>query len=234
MSVVTSRLSNDAQADAVLPAVLAQACVTVLKVAGAGLSITDELRVPLGASDDVVVRAERLQTTLGEGPCLSATEAQHPLIADHDTMAKQWPVFHRELLEKTPFRSIVSLPLSSLNRQRLGALDLYSTEPDFFPAARVAEISTDIADPMAAILFDATMISPRREDTMSSWLTSPSAATRMNVWVAIGMIIQHTNRANGDALAALRAYAFSRQQTLEEVATELSTRQLRPEAILPR
>jgi hypothetical protein len=234
MSVVMSRLDVDTQADAVLPAVLAEACVTVLGVAGAGLSMTDELRVPLGASDDLVACAESLQTTLGEGPCLSATKAQRPLIANLDTMATQWPMFHRELVNQTPFRSIASLPLSSLDRQRLGALDLYSTEPDFFPAARVAEIGTDIADPMAAILFDATMVSPHREATLSAWFTTPSAAARMNVWVAVGMIIQHTNRANADALAALRAYGFSRELTLEQVATELSTRQLDPEAVLPR
>jgi hypothetical protein len=61
-------------ADAELvPMVLCQACVQVLPVAGAGLSITDQLRIPLGASDEVVARAERLQTTLGEGPCLTAS-----------------------------------------------------------------------------------------------------------------------------------------------------------------
>lgn len=60
-----------------LPTVLARACVKVLPIAGASLSLTDELRIPLGASDDVAARAEQLQATLGEGPCLTATATGH-------------------------------------------------------------------------------------------------------------------------------------------------------------
>jgi hypothetical protein len=55
-----------------LPLVFVRAAVSVLPVAGAGLSMTDHLRIPLAASDYDVVAAERLQTTIGEGPCLAA------------------------------------------------------------------------------------------------------------------------------------------------------------------
>ena len=48
-----------------LPMVFVRAAVTVLPVAGAGLSMTNHLRVPLAASDEDVAAAERLQTTLG-------------------------------------------------------------------------------------------------------------------------------------------------------------------------
>src|SRR6185437_11302048 len=56
-----------------LPVRLAQACVAVLPVSGAGISLLyDDFRVPLGASDDAASCAEQLQFTTGEGPCLQA------------------------------------------------------------------------------------------------------------------------------------------------------------------
>ncbi|HSU35277.1 MAG TPA: hypothetical protein VLJ88_06430, partial [Propionibacteriaceae bacterium] len=86
-AVLEAHDGHDSGAD-VLPMVLAQACVTVLSVSGAGVSLTDgRLRVPLGASDAVSARAEALQTTLGEGPCLEATATSDPIIADEASMA---------------------------------------------------------------------------------------------------------------------------------------------------
>ena len=108
--------AHDAQASAteMLPMLLAQACVKVLHVTGAGVSITEEgLRLPLGASDAMAAHAEALQTTLGEGPCLDATATSEPLVADEASMAARWPMFHRELLTQTPFRSVASIPLKS-------------------------------------------------------------------------------------------------------------------------
>src|SRR3954471_8525889 len=57
-----------------LPTRLTRACLAVLPAAdGAGLSLLDnDFRVPIGATDDVAALAERLQFTIGEGPCLDA------------------------------------------------------------------------------------------------------------------------------------------------------------------
>ena len=70
-------------------------------------------------------------------------------------MAARWPMFHRELLAETPFRSVASIPLKSTQLRRFGALDLYSTDSDALQRLSLDEVSTNIADPMAAILFDA-------------------------------------------------------------------------------
>ena len=65
------------------PSVLTAAAASVLSVDGAGISLIDDaLRVPLGASSDVVSVAEQLQVTVGDGPCLSAAAAREPLAAD--------------------------------------------------------------------------------------------------------------------------------------------------------
>ena len=59
-----------------VPTAVSVACAEVLGVDGAGLSLVGDLRVPLAASTPEVRRAEQLQTTLGEGPCLAAVAAK--------------------------------------------------------------------------------------------------------------------------------------------------------------
>jgi hypothetical protein len=215
-----------------VPVVLAQACVEVLPVAGAGLSITDELRVPLGASDDHAAHVERVQVTLGEGPCLSATQQKSPQMADLETIALRWPMFHRHFVQ-TPFRSVISLPLLSRNRRlHLGALDLYLTNPEKVPEFFVAEVTASVADPIAAVLFGAQAVTSGERLALPPWFDNEPVADRMHVWVAVGILIEHAGMSNADALAALRAYAFSHDVTLDDLADELMSDRLRPEALL--
>lgn len=217
----------------VLPMILSQACVRVLNVAGAGLSMTeDQLRVPLGASDQVAARAEALQSTLGEGPCLDASAMSDPVSADEAEMSRRWPMFHRELLARTPFRGVASVPLRSRSQQRFGALDLYVTNADHLPQLSLNEVGMDVADLIAAILFDAPNLTLQHQRQVPAWINNDSVTQRMNVWVAIGMLIEHTPVSNADALAALRAYAFSHSENLEDVADHLTSRRLQPAALL--
>jgi len=227
--------AHDAQASAteVLPMLLAQACVKVLRVTGAGVSITEQgLRVPLGASDAMAAHAEALQTTLGEGPCLAATATSEPLIANETSMAERWPMFHRELLTQTPFRSVASVPLTSSQPRRFGALDLYATSSDALQRLNLREVSINVADPMAAVLFDAPYTISDEGTVVPTWMLRPSVTQRMNVWVAVGILIAHAGLTNADALAALRAYAYGHNSSLDDIAGHLATRRLQPDALL--
>jgi len=212
---------------------LAEACADVLRVTGAGVSTTyDGLRVPLGASDATAAQAETLQTTLGEGPCLDATATSEPLVADETSMAARWPMFHRELLAQTPFRSVASIPLRSDPLRRFGALDLYSTDADALQRLNLGEVSRDIADPMAAILFDAPTMTLHEGALLPWWMLRPSVAQRMNVWVAVGILIAQAGLTNADALAALRAYAFGHSASLDDIAGHVATQRIHPDALL--
>src|SRR4051794_3898045 len=66
-----------------LPNRLATACAAVLPVDGVGICLFDStgIRIPVGASDDVVASAERLQFTAAQGPCLDAHSGGRSLIA---------------------------------------------------------------------------------------------------------------------------------------------------------
>jgi len=216
----------------ILPELLARACVEVLPVTGAGVSFTDELRIPLGASDEMAVRAERLQTTLGEGPCLTATATSKALRANKAVMSARWPIFHQELLRQTPYRTIASIPLQSKQHERFGALDLYSDDEDGLGQLVLDQVIEHVADPIAAILFDSPATSYQHSQDLPSWLASDAVTDRMTVWIAIGMLMEEGVLTNSESLATLRAYAFAHDITLDELAAKLVDHGLDAAAVL--
>lgn len=231
-AVIRAYQAEPASAELV-PTVLAKACVKLLPIAGASLSITDELRVPLGASCEAASRAERLQTTLGEGPCLTASACHQPLVADLATIEARWPMYHRQLVEQTDFRSVISFPLSSHDgRLRLGALDLYLADGEAVPHFFLDQVGAQIAEPIAIVLFEKPVTSSGRWTRLPPWLDNASVRRRMNVWVAVGILIEYANLPSTDALAALRGYAFSHDRTLDDIADDMMNQHLRAESVL--
>jgi hypothetical protein len=202
-----------------LPARLAMGCARVLAVDGAGISLTDELRLPLGASDQQTAEAERLQATVGEGPCLSAHHSGMAVAAELDEIANTWPVFHDLLITHTAFRSVASVPLQT-STSRIGALDLYSTG-----AKKISAVPLDQAGELAQLVTLTLLIAPEAPtsngDPGPSWLQAPAALDRMQVWKAIGLLNAEQGMEASAALSVLRSYAYANQTTLDHVAGEL-------------
>jgi hypothetical protein len=109
-----------------LPIRLSRACVRVLPVVGAGLGLFSDptMRIPVGASDDTAATAERLQFTVAEGPCFHAHRTGQPVVATETVIADRWPLFHDQLVTRTPIRGILSMPLGD-GFSGVGVLDLY-------------------------------------------------------------------------------------------------------------
>jgi hypothetical protein len=171
-----------------LPMVFAQAAVAVLPVEGAGLSMTDHpLRIPLAASDQHAVTAKRLQTTLGEGPCLAAVAGARPMVAELAVIAARWPTYRERLVNQTPCRSVASLPLRSVQRSYLGALDMYSTSPATLTGAELEAVNGAVATRIADTLFTAAVAAEMDGTTLPTWMSGEQLNDRLNVWVAIGM-----------------------------------------------
>jgi hypothetical protein len=231
-STVAEAFTSGAATADLLPMVFVRAAASMLPVAGAGLSLTEHLRIPLAASDQDVVMAERLQTTLGEGPCLAAVAMGRPLVADLATVATSWPTFHERFTAELPYRSIASFPLRAASGSCVGALDLYSTSPDTLTSREVEEVDAAVAVPIASMLFREPDASELENSTMPAWLSREPVDQRMNVWVAVGMSMERLKLNNTDALALLRGYAYSHGSTLDQVGRLVTDGSVQPEELL--
>jgi hypothetical protein len=208
-----------------LPTRLARACVAVLPIDGAGLSafFSEDRRLPLGASDPTSATAERLQFTVGEGPCLSAHSDGDLVIADERELQARWPGFTDVLFAHSPVRGVISLPLHGA-LQDVGALDLYVHEPDAIRSVGLADTFAVLA--ALTDTFARAMADEPHNDSGPAWLDAPAAGRRAVVWQAIGMIDVALDIRGRDALALLRAYAFGQDTDLDAVADDLVERRL--------
>lgn len=216
-----------------LPDVLAQCCVTVLGVSGAGISMMmEDLRVPLGSSDQHAARAEQLQVTLGEGPCLDAVAADHARVFDLPALAERWPAFHGHVVAQTPFRAIASLPIRSTRLPAVGALDLYSTCDGGLDALAYDDIDSTIVGTICQRLFEAPGAALEQGSGLPLWLGNDAVSHRMDVWVAVGTLMELAALTRDDALAVIRSYARQHAVSLDQVAHRIAEEQLPPEQLL--
>lgn len=216
-------ISSEVGIGSLTPAALAGAAASVLPVDGAGLStLSTVLRVPLGSSTAAVATAEELQTTLGEGPCLDAAEAQASVVLDADDLAARWPLYTEEITRKTPYRSVAAVALKAPGGGVFAALDVYSRNPRISDLLDLAEIDEHVAAPAAALLSTCLAQVPGAEvpEAPPEWYRT-AAGRRHDVWVAIGMVMAGRAGRASDALSLLRAHAYTEDATLDDVAADV-------------
>ena len=212
-----------------LPQRLSRAVARVLAVDGVGISVrVDPARQsPLGASDPVSGLAERLQFTVGTGPCLQASESRQPVFVVEEDMQRRWPVFSDLLRDRTPYRGIVALPLRR-GLAGAGAIDLY-----FRDAADVAGLDVfaamTVGDLVTATLAEAAVWSSWTEDAGPAWSRSPPAVRRARVWQAVGMTGLALHLDPEEALAVLRGHAYALARTVDDVAADVLEGRLDPQ-----
>lgn len=210
-------------ADGLSPAVLAEAVTDLLPVDAAGIStLLEILRLPLGASSAPAALAEELQTSVGEGPCLAAAATRSTSAVDRAELTTRWPVYGEELLRRTPFRSVASVPLSTPDGAVFAALDLYAEDDHLSRRLDVDGIDEHLARPVAALLSIclAGVQDVVLEAAMPDWYRL-ATSRRHHVWVATGMLIGRKPQPTRDALAVLRAHAYAVDRTLDQLADDL-------------
>jgi hypothetical protein len=216
----------DSAALELLPDRLTRAAVAVLGVDDAGIAIIDEqVRVPLGASSATAALAERLQFTVGDGPCLAALQAGSPVQAGPEALARRWPILFQQLTANSPYRSVLSVPTHVGSTS--GAVDFYFLDPhgsdgaDLYGAVTVAGQIGDVLTYTARL--DGRAASAEREPIGPAWLYGAAPTRRMAVWVAIGAISHHLQTPAAAALAVLRAYAYTHDTNIDDLSADLAT-----------
>ncbi|MGJ9372580.1 GAF and ANTAR domain-containing protein [Nesterenkonia sp. CF4.4] len=131
---------------------LAQAAkCAVPRAIGAGVSLISSAgrRVSAGSTDSVVRKADDLQYSTGEGPCLSAW-ASHVTVNVNDVRSdRRWPDWSAAVVE-LPVRSVLSTPLEH-RASIVGAMKVYSSAEQAF-TLESARLLTMFAGPAAALL----------------------------------------------------------------------------------
>jgi diguanylate cyclase (GGDEF)-like protein len=128
--------------------------VEVLPVSAAGVTLISAGMAPryIAASDENALRFERLQTKIGEGPCLSAFESGQAVSVPDLATDGRYPRFSPAAVE-SGLAAVFTFPLRH-GDGRLGALDLYRDTPGALTPGDMDAAQT-LADVAAAYLLNA-------------------------------------------------------------------------------
>ncbi|MCW2545161.1 MAG: hypothetical protein JWM40_2713 [Frankiales bacterium] len=209
--------------------VLCQACVTLLDVDGAAISVIHEgaSRGTFGSSGELSRRLDDYQFTFGEGPCLDSVRLRQAVLAPDlaDPDEDRWPAFASAVLEEG-VAAVFALPISMAARA-VGALDLFCEAPrQLSPEAlRGGLLAAELAaSPLMDLLsgdLDVNGPGPGQD----GWAQLASLE-RVEVYQATGMIMGALGITPAEALVRMRAHAFSHGMTAQEVAVLMISRRL--------
>jgi diguanylate cyclase (GGDEF)-like protein len=108
---------------------LVRRIVDILPITGAGVTLISSTTNPhdVAASDEAALRFEKLQTQIGEGPCISAYESGQAVAVPDLRRRHPFTVFGPAALA-AGLAAVFTFPLRH-NAGQLGALDLYRDTP---------------------------------------------------------------------------------------------------------
>ena len=154
-------------------------------------------------------RSDELQQETGEGPCMDAVWEQ-PLVTVADlALESRWPRWAPQAARELGLRSMVCVRLFT-HEDRVGALNMFSLDPDAFTAQDVAECIA-VAAHAAVALAVAGQIGNLQTALHSRTVTSQ----------AVGILMtRHELRAD-HAFAMLRHLSSTRHHKVHDLAAEI-------------
>lgn len=202
------------------------ACVEDVGADGLGVSLitSGRIRTVAHAFDKRSYRLEDAQLVMGEGPCTEAYLQRRIIEADVQPSSGQWPVFLRTAGE-LGIRRVVAVPLLVGDNVPVGAMDIYHTTHTTLSTADRAKLGA-YARILALLALDAHPV-------LIGWKQAAPETAPVGyppiVHQAVGAAAEASNVPVAEALARMRAHAFSHQQLLENIARDILTGQLRLE-----
>jgi hypothetical protein len=204
---------------------LCLACAEVVGVKGAGLTLMsggNSLGF-VGVSDRVTEAVEQVEFTLGEGPCVTACRTKTPVfdadLADEEIV--RWPEFRRGALA-AGVRAAFGFPVL-VEQVCIGALNLYHDRSG-------ALTEGQIADALVVARFAGRTVMGWQADAPPGtvpWQLENVPTHRIEVHQATGRISVQAAVSLPDALVLLRAYAFSHDRPIRDVAADVAAGRLR-------
>lgn len=161
------------------------------------------------ATDDIMRLIDRWQDQFDEGPCLEASTDAVIQLDNDITRHSTWPRLAEVVVEHTPVRAMLAVPLVH-EGQRRGALNLFSDTAGAF---------TDESVGQAAILasFASVALAGARQAQLAEQLAEGMASNR-EIGAAVG-ILMATHRIGQDEAFALLSTASQRlNRKLRDIA----------------
>ena len=198
-----------------LPARLCNAFVDVFGGAGAAITLGYHQpdRLTLCATDPTVARLDGLQEVLGEGPGWDAFTSRRVVTADlrHPT---PWEHFSSTARQEPGELWVCAAPMRPDDRA-LGVVMVYDESPEAIGGDPV--LAQFLADAVGAALLghDALLT-----DDVGPWVV------RQQVHQAVGMVVAQLGIRPVDAMAVIRAHAYSQDTDVEAIAALVLDRAL--------
>lgn len=169
----------------------------------------------IAASDDLGARIDELQMDLGEGPCWDAMNSGLPVIEPYIRTRPHatWPAFSAAILGQ-PVNSMFAFPLR-IGSLRLGAVDLYSTEP-----VDLSPIQTRQASTMADVV-SRHVLRRALHETRGDHEHTGNAFSRRIVHQATGMLIAQLRISSEEAALIMQGHAFADDRSMMQVAQDI-------------
>jgi hypothetical protein len=206
------------------PLSLCRATTEIVGVSGAGITLMsrDVAQGSVCSTDAVSALIEDLQFSLGEGPCVDAYRTEdvvaEPDLADPVTA--RWPAFTPAVVQAGA-RAVFGFPLR-IGSVRLGALDLYRDTKGQLTDEQHAD-GLAIANVAAVCVLDGQAGVPAGSLAMEM---DTDSNFHFIVHNAAGIVSVQLGISVTDALIRLRAYSFSRERPLGDVARDVVDRTL--------
>jgi GAF domain-containing protein len=184
----------------------------------AGVTINEHGRlVTRASSDDLVCRANKLQTELGEGPCLDVRRDQNTLVSPALAVERRWPVWAPRVHAELGVDSMMSLLIYN-DEQSFGALSLYCEADCRFDADDVA-----VAQALAGHL-SVAMAAEKQIDQLGLALHN-----RTIIGQAQGVLMGRYDITADQAFDYLRRLSSHSNRKLSAVAAEIAETRRIPE-----
>ena len=203
---------------------LCAACVEVLDVSGAGITLMGgDQAGPICVSDSSIAALEDLQFTIGQGPCRDAYRSGHSVHAPRldDSAFVRWPPFV-DLARSSGIGAVFAYPLLA-SGANVGVLTLYQQTE--------GELSGAQHDDSLAISRVLTQTVLSLQDTAPAGSLAAEldvvVAYRAEIYQASGMVAVQLQIPPAEALLRIRGHAFAHDIPVSAVAAEIVARRLR-------
>jgi len=179
-------------------------------------------------TDPVSEQLAELQLTLGEGPCHDVLASAGPVLAgdlgDAES-ARRWPAFTPAACQLGA-GALFAFPLI-VGAIRAGVLGLYRDAPGPLPGRQFGDLLI-LADAATVMLLGSEHAGTENGDGAALDGQAPDLALhRAEIDQATGMLTVQLGVPVAEAFARLRAYAYSQDRRLADVAGDIVARRLR-------